>query len=425
MSSNPAPSVDDGDLSFSKPPSDHPELLVYHPKGPHTHTFIILHGRGDNAQSFGPGFMLSEHSSGKSIQDLLPGMKFIFPTAKRRRMAAQNRCTIHQWFDIVSLKDTSKQEDVQVEGLRESTAFIHQIIKDELHHIPCNSIILGGLSQGCATALYSLLTFEPAQTEIPQTRTAIGAVVGMSGWLPFCKQILDIIAQEEDTGGEDDPFDRCEQVSAGSKEVQALGFVRENIDMPPLTTLEPLAPKTPVFLGHGTADDTVDVSLGKEAASALRGLGNDVTWAAYRGFYHWYKEPDEIDDIITFLQEKMQLGSTSDDGSLAEFTEHFKLLNPMIGNIDRASHCLQAGQISQCLHQSAPAPSTVQALQEVEDHVEAEIEDASAEPAAANAGAPVPITHLEREYLSVVEGELAAAHGLAVEELRVQFLASR
>lgn len=307
MSTNPELSEDDGDLSLSRPPSGHPVPLVYQPKGPHTHTFIILHGRGSDAQAFGPQFMLSEHSSGKRLRDLLPGMKFIFPTAKRRRMAAQNRCTLNQWFDIVSLKNTSTREDVQIEGLRESTTFIHQLIRNEMQHVPSDSIILGGLSQGCATALYSLLTFEPAQPEIGETRSAIGAMVGMSGWLPFCKHILKVLGQEEDTNVEDDPFDRSEHISAGSNELQALHFVRENIDMPPLTTFEPLVLKTPVFLGHGTADDVVNVYLGEEAVSALRGLGIDVTWIAYKDFYHWYKEPDEINDIVTFLQEKMHL----------------------------------------------------------------------------------------------------------------------
>lgn len=31
----------------------------------------------------------------------------------------------------------------------------------------------------------------------------------------------------------------------------------------------------------------------------------DVTWKVYEGFGHWYKMPDEIDDIVRFLQEKV------------------------------------------------------------------------------------------------------------------------
>ena len=63
MPTNTALNEDDGNLILSIRPSEHPELLIYHPKGPHTHTFVILHGRGDNAPSFGPEFMVAEHSS--------------------------------------------------------------------------------------------------------------------------------------------------------------------------------------------------------------------------------------------------------------------------------------------------------------------------------------------------------------------------
>ena len=76
--------------------------------------------------------------------------------------------------------------------------------------------------------------------------------------------------------------------------------------------------KTPVFLGHGTADEKVKVDHGKDAATALERLGMDVTWVAYQDFYHWYKEPDEIDDTVTFFRDKMSLESNQGQvGSVA------------------------------------------------------------------------------------------------------------
>ncbi|MCJ1479289.1 hypothetical protein MMC13_007974 [Lambiella insularis] len=299
---------DDGDLSFSDLSSGHPPLLVYQPKGQHTHTFIILHGRGSNAQSFGPEFMLSEHSSGKSLQDLLPGVKFVFPTARRRRMAGSNRCTIPQWFDIISVKDAYAHGDVQIEGLRESSVYIHEIVWQEMNLVRCKNIILGGLSQGCAAGLYALLTFIPPRTRNDGCDLSIGAMVGMSGWLPFCKEIDEMMCNGEKYGRADDPFERgagAEQKLDASTE--ALNFVRENIDFPPLTGPGLSFLQTPIFLGHGTADKQVDIRLGEEAASTLKGIGMDVTWVAYRDFYHWYKEPDEIDDIITFLRDKARM----------------------------------------------------------------------------------------------------------------------
>ena len=309
-SSQPASVSSDGDLSFFGPTSIHPEPLVYPPMGRHTHTFIILHGRGGNAQAFGPEFMLAEHSSGMSLQRLLPNMKFIFPTAKRRRMAAQNRCTVTQWFDIISLKDPSKRDDVQVEGLRESCAYVHQIIEDEMRHVPCGNIVLGGLSQGCATALYALLTFEPPESNSSTSSCPIGAVVGMSGWLPFRNHVDEIFCETGESSEDDDPFDRgddLESPSANSKEIQALNLLRDNINLCSLSSIQPVVLQTPVFLGHGTADEKVNVQLGEKAAATLRYLGMNVTWKPYKDFYHWYKEPDEIDDIVLFLQQKLCL----------------------------------------------------------------------------------------------------------------------
>ncbi|MCJ1378107.1 hypothetical protein MMC17_001203 [Xylographa soralifera] len=303
--------MDNGDLSFTAPTTNHLEPLVYPAKSEHTHTFIFLHGRGDTAQNFGPQFMKSEHSSGRPLQDLLPGMKFVFPTAKRRRMAASNRCTISQWFDIVSLKATAQREEVQVEGLWESSTLIHQLIMREMASIPCGNIILGGLSQGCATALYALLTFHDATLGDSAVRPALGAMVGMSGWLPFRKQIDEIMREEDGSDQGEDPFDRGEALNPGvttSKEMEALDFLRENVDLLALTTSQTSAAlRTPVFLGHGTADLTVDVALGEGAASTLESLGMDVTWVAYKDFYHWYKEPEEIDDVVAFLQDKVNL----------------------------------------------------------------------------------------------------------------------
>ena len=174
-------SSDDGDFKDLRSSESHLEPLIFHPKQQHTHTFILLHGRGDTGKSFGQEFLVAEASCGKSLQDLFPGMKFIFPTAKRRRMARSNRCPINQWFDIVSLDDTCFRNDLQIEGLRESSTFIHEIIQGEMESIPCGNIIIGGLSQGCATALYALLTFEPPLPCNMEKPSSLGAMVGMSG----------------------------------------------------------------------------------------------------------------------------------------------------------------------------------------------------------------------------------------------------
>jgi predicted esterase len=53
-------------------------------------------------------------------------------------------------------------------------------------------------------------------------------------------------------------------------------------------------------LGHGKTDEKVPWALGNEAAATLKRLGMDVEWKDY-DIGHWYLVPDEIDDIVTFL----------------------------------------------------------------------------------------------------------------------------
>jgi predicted esterase len=62
---------------------------------------------------------------------------------------------------------------------------------------------------------------------------------------------------------------------------------------------------TPVFLGHGVDDGTVDVELGRQARTVLEGLGMEVEWKEYKGAElegHWIKVPEEMDDIVRFLK---------------------------------------------------------------------------------------------------------------------------
>ena len=288
--------------------------FVFPPKANHTHTFIMLHGRGDSARNFAPQFMFAENSSSHSIADFFPGMKFIFPTAKRRRVSYDpNRSMTNQWFDIASLKNTCLRSEIQIDGLRESSTLIHEIICEEMDLIPCENIILGGLSQGGATALYALLTFEPPPNETTGCKSfsRLGAVIGMSGWLPFRKAITEAIIPPREDSPRYNPFAVDDEVDdfdqTVSKDLQLLNFLRDNIELPPLDTSHPAALRTPVFLGHGTADEKVDIRLGEDAATALRALGLDVTWSAYEEFGHWWKEPDEMDDMIEFLCEKMDI----------------------------------------------------------------------------------------------------------------------
>lgn len=52
---------------------------------------------------------------------------------------------------------------------------ISSIIHEESEFVPLKNIILGGISQGCATAIFTLLS----------SGLSLGGFVGLSSWLPF------------------------------------------------------------------------------------------------------------------------------------------------------------------------------------------------------------------------------------------------
>ena len=159
------------------------------------------------------------------------------------------------------------------------------------------NIILGGLSQGCAMGLVCLLSIA----------FPIGGFIGMSGWLPFRNDIDGLLTGEGED--EDDPFgpDPADEEEAPDPAVKIIGYVRDllSIDDPKPPTRNDSALSTPVFLGHGDADEKIRPSLGREACQAMKAIGFRVDWKSYEGQGHWYKIPDEIDDIVDFIRTRV------------------------------------------------------------------------------------------------------------------------
>ncbi|KAH0538837.1 hypothetical protein FGG08_004613 [Glutinoglossum americanum] len=278
------------EASFSEP-------WVLHPTAQHTHTFIILHGRGDGGETFGRGFLeYSTTASGLTLPEIFQGMKFICPTARKGRPAMSPNSLLHQWFDISSLKDPSKREDLQVDGLRGTVQFVHSLISREAELIPPKNIILGGLSQGCAAALSAFMTLD----------LTLGAFVGMSGWLPFVGHLEDIIKTpvEEHPGGIPG-FGEAEK-RPGTR-LQVANLLRKILGLEPFEpTTDGIPPpfQTPVLIGHGDIDSVVDIRLGKQIYETVVALEMDATLKVYEDFGHWYMVPEELDDIANFLFSK-------------------------------------------------------------------------------------------------------------------------
>jgi lysophospholipase-1 len=114
-------------------------------------------------------------------------------------------------------------------GMLATRAYIHRLIQQEVDAgIPPNRIVIGGFSQGGAMALLSGLS-HPWQ---------LGGIVGLSCWLLFSSKFSETY-REENRG-------------------------------------------VPVFMGHGTADPLVPLSLAKESKGMLVAAGFNVKMQEYR-----------------------------------------------------------------------------------------------------------------------------------------------
>ncbi|OAQ60381.1 acyl-protein thioesterase [Pochonia chlamydosporia 170] len=279
-------------------------IFIVNPTAPHTYTLILLHGLGSNGEKFGAELLQTGvSSSGHKLTALFPGARFVFPTSKRRRSSAFGRSVLTQWFDIARLEDPSYRQERQLQGLAESAQEIMDILANELKKVPPQNLIIGGLSQGCAMSLAILLSL----------KQSIGGYIGMCGYLTY-QSALEIAISDEDID-EDNPFYDPEETEMQDKSVKAQTFQRDLLSLQPLDNpMQSLtASRTPVFLGHGSNDNKVPIKLGLAAANAVQNAGYTVMWKRYEGEGHWYKIPDEIDDIIEFIVSKVgwQAAATS------------------------------------------------------------------------------------------------------------------
>ncbi len=95
-----------------------------------------------------------------------------------------------QWFDMWSVENLSEKAEIQLDKLRESVMEILDLLQTEATLICPDRMILGGISQGCATAIHTLL----------YGGVQLGGFVGLSSWLPFEPEITNTIADNMTRG---------------------------------------------------------------------------------------------------------------------------------------------------------------------------------------------------------------------------------
>ena len=322
--------------SPKKATSTYPEPLIVRPLLEHRQTFIILHGRGSNAETFAPPLFATELPDGRTLQAVFPHAKFIFPTASKRRARIYKRSIIHQWFDCWSLTAPAEKEELMLDGLRETSQYIHTLLMEAIKEVGPRNVVIGGLSQGCAATLIALLAWEGEP---------LAAAFGMCGWLPLRHHMADIVEPRLLNDNDDDLFGGADNAAQDlSLTEQAVEWLREEIDLPTSSTASMKAvemstsgtsPSTllpfqqiPTFLAHGTEDEKVPVQLGRDARDCLVSMEIDLGWREYEGLGHWYSGP-MLGDLVEFLVTKTEFSeaevTTSDDTNtividqLAEF----------------------------------------------------------------------------------------------------------
>lgn len=270
---------------------------VVEPSTKHTHTAILLHGRGSSGNEFAQDLLSSTLSdSSRSLTSRFSGWRWVFPSSGTIWSNSFQE-EIPSWFEAPSLADNSAGEDVQRDGVQKSVQSLHPILQEEISRLggKGENVVLGGISQGAAVALWCLLNQFPVGRRI-------GGFMGASCWLPFGECIKAHSGRERHTA-------RAQLVPSVSRD--SLHFV-ETMMGGKMASLSqnrddsvPSLLDTPIFLGHGSDDAYVDITLGRQARDVLNEIGFDVGWKEYLGAEqegHWLKEPEEIDDFAAFLE---------------------------------------------------------------------------------------------------------------------------
>lgn len=285
---------------------------VIPPPGPHTHTLIFLHGRGDQGLEFGTELITRKLPTGprNTLPARFPGLKFIFPNAPVRLDGPDVHLhgVIPQWFEVRNVRNLDQSSANLLEsddrtGLTESVQYIHELIDQEANLVEVGNVIIGGLSQGGALALYALLTYDDLG------KGKLGGVVGLSTWLPFEKILREVRYQDNRDEIRDESVDRNEVDSGPMMTAvqKVLRYAREYLTpMNPTSAAEsiPASINTPIFLAHGAKDEHIRPANAKAAADLLEGLGWDVDWRLYEDLEHCYS-PDELEDMTIWLSVKI------------------------------------------------------------------------------------------------------------------------
>ncbi len=215
------------------------ETIEIDAPGEHRWSVIWLHGLGADGHDFEP------------IAGELPlpgrhGVRFVFPHAPYRPVTINAGMTMRAWYDIAGA-DLAATEDA--DGIRQAGDELAALIARERERgIDDAHIIVAGFSQGGAIALH---------TGLRHSHRLAGIIV-LSAYLPLAARLSD-------------------EMAAANRD-------------------------TPIFQGHGDADEVVPPALARASYEGIAALRTPPSWHGYRGMGHGVC-PEEIADIGRWLTQ--------------------------------------------------------------------------------------------------------------------------
>ncbi|CAK7214689.1 hypothetical protein SEUCBS140593_002267 [Sporothrix eucalyptigena] len=288
-------------------------IHVVEPKAGHTHTHtaILLHGRGSTGEEFAEELFETFLSPDKgtslpndqrpTLADKLPTWRWVFPSSPSTWNATFKEW-MPAWFEAHSLADPTLRQDLQMPGLRASVQHVEQIIDEEIKILRGAGyasdahahLVFGGISLGGAVALWTLLS-----TKTPEQPLACFAVA--STWLPFAKEVeAYLVADKASVEYEEQGFKFVQSMMAPLHQSMRQRKEQQTATADAASSVL----KAPVFVGHGRDDAYVDIELGQQVQQVLTAVGFTVEWNEYEGAEqegHWIKEPEEMDDLRKFF----------------------------------------------------------------------------------------------------------------------------
>ncbi|KAJ2973874.1 hypothetical protein NUW58_g8829 [Xylaria curta] len=151
----------------------------------HTHTVIVLHGRGCTAGELTDRIWLVKDHTGQPLPAIFPHVRWVFPQAEET-FVQQRQVYEPHWYDLWDHQDPTARPELAIPGLRSVIPKLISLIQHEAACVGLRNIVLAGLSQGCATAIHGLLnyTMNPdPNSHPPREEERLCAFVGLSGWM--------------------------------------------------------------------------------------------------------------------------------------------------------------------------------------------------------------------------------------------------